>query len=223
MTIHSSGEELEAVLAQLRAEEPLEQDTAQQALLHHECGVLEEAGGDDNVAMREYLAAYNSDPEFREPLEALVRLYTERRDDKNLPKLLEALVDAAHTPGESSRALRELAIYRHTVENDLAQARSCLEAAVESDPQDAAAWLEYELVAAREGDVEARMKALEARQNLTSDPNWQGLLLVELAELCAETGDIVRASSLLDTAAGLDGSARFRSRLALERVAAQAG
>jgi tetratricopeptide (TPR) repeat protein len=223
MTIHSSGEELEAVLAQLRAEEPLEQDTAQQALLHHECGVLEEAGGDDTVAMREYLAAYNSDPEFREPLEALVRLYTRRRDDKNLPKLLEALVDAAHTPAESARALRELAIYRHTIENDLAQARSCLEAAVESDPQDAAAWLEYELVAAREGDVEARMKALEARQNLTSDPNWQGLLLVELAELCAETGDIVRASNLLDTAAGLDGSARFRSRMALERVAAQAG
>ena len=30
------------------------------------------------------------------------------------------------------------------------------------------------------------MKALEARQNLTGDATWQGLLLIELAELCAD-------------------------------------
>jgi tetratricopeptide (TPR) repeat protein len=222
MTVHGSGDQIESVLAHLRAEVPLEQDPTQQALLHHECGVLEEAR-DVDAAAREYLAAYNSDPEFREPLEALVRIYSRKRDDKNLPKLLETMVDAAQSTEESVRALWELAVYRHAVENDLAQARSCLEAAVESDPASAACWLELELLAARDTDVEARMRALDARQNLTSDATWQGLLLIDLAELCVETGDVERASNLLDTVVALEGRARFRSRLALEDVARQSG
>ncbi|RLB50540.1 MAG: hypothetical protein DRI90_23645, partial [Deltaproteobacteria bacterium] len=222
MTVHSSGEQIEAVLAGLRAEEQHEQDAAQQAVLHHESGVLEEARGDDDAAAQEYLAACNTEPAFREPLEALVRIYQRKRDDSHLPRLLEALVDVATTPAESARALWELAVFRQRVEEELGQARGCLEAAVETDPSHAASWLEYELLAARDRDVDARMRALEARQNLTTNPIWQGLLLIELAELCAEAGDVGRASELLDTVVALEGQARFRSRLALEAIAIKA-
>ncbi len=223
MTVHSSGEQIEAVLARLRAEEPLEQDAMRQALLRHEIGALEEARGEEKLAAREYLAAYNTEPEFREPLEALVRMFGRRREDKNLPKLLETLVDTAVTPEESARALWELAAYRQDVQEDLAGARLCLERAVDLEPASAACWLELELIAAKDGDVEARMKALEARAGLTTDPTLQGALLVELAELFAEAGELQRATELLDTVVALEGRARYRSRLALERVALQAG
>ncbi len=222
MTVHSSGEQIEAILGALRAEEPHEQDAAQQAVLHHESGVLEEHRGDDDAAAQEYLAACNSEPAFREPLEALVRIYQRKRDDSHLPRLLEALVDVSTTPAQSARALWELAVFRQRVEEDLAQARGCLEAAVETEPSHAAAWLEYELLAVRDRDVEARMRAVEARQNLTTNPTWQGLLLIQLAELCAEAGDVGRASELLDTVVALEGQARFSSRLALEAVARKA-
>ena len=39
----------------------------------------------------------------------------------------------------------------------------------------------------------------------------------------ADAGDVERASTLLDTVVALDGRARFRSRVALEAVAARAG
>jgi tetratricopeptide (TPR) repeat protein len=223
MTVHSSGEPVQAVLGLLRAEEPLEQEPSQQALLRHEAGVLEELRGDESAAVREYLAAWGADGDFREPVEALVRILSRRRDTQHLPRLLESMVDVAATANESARALWELAVFRHTVENDLAQARACLEQALEADPNDAACWLELELVAAKENDTALRMRALEARAGLTADPTWQGLLLIQLAELCADADDADRASSLLDTAAAVEGRARFLSRLALERVAARAG
>ena len=36
--------------------------------------MLEERGGDEMGAAREFLASFNSHPQFREPLEGLVRL-----------------------------------------------------------------------------------------------------------------------------------------------------
>jgi cellulose synthase operon protein C len=221
MTIHSSGEPIDAVLVQLRAEEPLEQDPAQQAILRHEAAVLEEQRGDAEAAIRDYLAACDGDPELREPLEALVRLLSIRRDP-SVGRLLERLIDSSQEPRETARALRELAVHRLTVDDDLAGARLALEQAVEQQPGDAAAWLELELVAAKEGDPELQVRALEARSKLTTDPTWQGLLLIELAELRAAEGDVESAGALLDTAAGLEGRARFASRLALEEVARRA-
>ena len=51
---------------------------ADKAYLMHEVGVLHEVGGEEPLAARDYLAAYNSDAEFREPLEALVRILSRR-------------------------------------------------------------------------------------------------------------------------------------------------
>lgn len=223
MTVHSSGESIDVVLAQLRAEEPLEQDASQRAILLHECGVLEEQKGNEAEALEAYLAAFDSDPEFGEPVEAVVRLLWKRRDrDAELLRLLESMVDLSQTPAESARALWELALYQLVVAEDADQARACFDQAVEQQPSHAAAWLELELLAAKQGDVTLRMQALEARAGLTNDPTWQGLLLTEVARLCAEAGDVARASNLLDTAVALEGRARFLSRVVLEDVGRRA-
>jgi tetratricopeptide (TPR) repeat protein len=223
MNLHGSREQLEAVLAQLRAEAPLEEDKEQKALLRHECGVLEEARGEEKAALREYLAAYNTAPEFREPLEALVRIYRAKRGDKNQGKLLEALVKTANTPAESARALWEQAHHFEDVQQDVAAARASLERAVALAPDDATCWLELGRLAAIEGDTAVRVRAVEARSRLTEHPTWQGLLLIELAEFVAASGDLDGAASLLDQVAAIPGRARFRSREVLEQFACERG
>lgn len=223
MTVHSSGDQIDAVIAMLRAEEPLEQDGSQQAILRHETGVLELARGEGKAGAREFLAAYNCAPDFREPLEALIAIYGRKRSEKNYAKLLETLVDVADTPAATARALWELAAFHQDIGSDAAEARACLERALESEPNDAACWLELEMLAARDGDAGAKMRALEARSKLTNDPTWQGLLLLELARACADEGDLDRATTLLDTVAGLEGRARFLSRVLLETIARAAG
>jgi hypothetical protein len=49
------------------------------------------------------------------------------------------------------------------------------------------------------------------------------LLLIELAELVASSGDQERAASLLDQVVAIAGRARFRSRQQLERLAQDRG
>src|SRR5262245_45739586 len=93
--------------SRLRAELAAQPDKLLQAILQHECGVLAEANGEEPVAARDYLAAFNADPQFREPLEALVRILTRRKSIKNLGKLLDALTRAAVTPEERVRAFWE--------------------------------------------------------------------------------------------------------------------
>src|SRR5262249_24027136 len=88
----------------LRAEQAATSDPEHKALLLHELGVVEERAGDEMGAAREFLASFNSFAQFREPLEGLVRLLERRKSVKNLPKLLDALLRAAETPVEKSRA-----------------------------------------------------------------------------------------------------------------------
>src|SRR5262245_27151960 len=88
----------------LRAEHAQATDPQQRALLLHELGVVEERWGDEMGAAREFLAAFNSFARFREPLEVLVRLLERRKSVKNLPKLLDALLRAADTVEERTRA-----------------------------------------------------------------------------------------------------------------------
>src|SRR5665213_3704387 len=64
----------DGMLSQLRAEVGATTEKGRQARLHAEIGELEERAGDEPGAARDYLAAFNADPTFREPLEGLVRL-----------------------------------------------------------------------------------------------------------------------------------------------------
>lgn len=209
-----------AMLGRLRAEIAAQEDKGAQALLLHECGLLAEQAGDEPGAAREFLSAFNADPQFREPLEALVRILTRRKSMKNLGKLLEALTRAASTPEERARAFWERASFLQDYEQNLSGAREALEEAIASNPEDATAWLELEVLSAKEGNVEGRLRALEARAELATDAAWKALLFVDLALLTAKAGSTERAYELLDAASALEGRMRFRTQVALEAVAA---
>src|SRR5690606_21521680 len=119
-----------------------------------------------------------------------------RRSLANLGKLIEALVAAASTPEERSRALTQRAVFAEDVQKDLEGARGAAREATETGavPADLGpAWLTLELVAAKLGDVAQREEALAGRAELTVDPTWKGLLLVDAAELAAKSGDVDRA------------------------------
>lgn len=221
MTVHNTGEPIESTLARLHAALPLETDAAQQAVLHHEAALLEEARGDQAAAEREHSAALDVHPDFREPLEALIRLLRGNPAAEHLAKLLETLAEVATSPEQTARALWELASYRQDLQNDYAAALDCLMSAVETDPKDVTCWLELELAAARMGDAHLQIRSLEARAELTQHATWQGLLSVELARACAEQGDMERATSVLDAVVAGESSARFVSRLTLEAIAAK--
>ena len=210
-----------ALVARLRAEYSAQQDKAAQALLLHECGVIEETSGEEPVAARDYLAAFNADPQFREPLEALVRILSRRKSVKNLGKLLDALYRAAVTPEERARALWERSAYLQAHEQNVAAAKELLLEAIADSPEDPALWLEIELCAAKENDVGGRLRALDARAQLAFDPTWKALLFIDLAELAASTGDTARAYDALGSAAALEGRARFRTQVVLEQIAAR--
>jgi hypothetical protein len=207
------------IVARLRAELEGQQDKALAAIVLHECGVIEETGGEEPLAARDYLAAFNADPQFREPLEALVRILTRRKSIKNLGKLLDALTRAAANPDERARAFWERSAYLVDYEKNLAAAKESLEEAVAANPEDPTPWLEIEILAAKDGDVAGRMRAIEARAELAQDPTWKQLLLIDLADLAARAGETARAYDLLDSAAALEGKARFRTRVALASVA----
>lgn len=208
-----------SLIARLRAEHAAQTDRSLQALLLHEIGVLEETGAEEAAAVRDYLGAFNADPQFREPLEQLLRILQRRKSVKNLGKLLDALTRSADSPEEKARAYWERAAFAQDYEQNLGTAKEALQEAVASNPEDATPWLELELLSGKEGDVPARMRAIEARAELATDPTWKGLLLIDLADLAAASGDSGRAIDLLDTAAALDGRARFRTQLKLEALA----
>src|SRR3954465_14850205 len=141
------------LVTRLRTELAAQQDKSLQALLLHELAVLEEQRGEEPIAARDYLAAFNADPQFREPLEALVRILSRRKSVKNLGKLLDALTRAAATPEERARAFWERASYVQTFEQNVPGAKELLEEAIGGSPEDAALWLELELCAAKVGDT----------------------------------------------------------------------
>lgn len=210
-----------ALTDRLRGEIAASSDRSLHALLLHEVGVLHEVAGEEPLAARDYLAAYNADADFREPLESLVRILSRRRSFKNLAKLLDTMAKNAPSAEERARALRELAVVSLEHDKNKEEARARLEEAVTEFPDEISAWLELELLAAEAGDVPGVMRAIEARLPLVADATYKALLYIQLAELAAKAGQPTRAYEHLDAAAALEGHARFQTRLVLERVAQQ--
>src|SRR5262245_21137892 len=184
----------------LRAEQATATDPQHKALLLHELGVVEERGGDEMGAAREFLAAFNSFAQFREPLEGLVRLLERRKSVKNLPKLLDALLRAADTPEERTRAQLKRAGFIADYKRDDQAATAWLEQASRESPEDVTLWLELEVLAGRAKDSARRADALGARAELEKDPTWRALLLLGLADLMAKRGEGARAIQILEQA-----------------------
>src|SRR5262245_25906090 len=178
-----------STIGRLRAEHAASGSAERQAILLHEIGVLEEAMGDEATAARDQLAAVNDEPEFTEPLERLLAIIERRQSYKNLGKLLERLTQVALTSNERSRALIERAFFVADHENDSIGAKALAEEATEAAPDDPTNFLMLELLAAKTGDGELRQRALARRAALSKSPAWKTLLLLDLAELRAASGD----------------------------------
>ncbi|MEO7093213.1 MAG: hypothetical protein ABI175_08180, partial [Polyangiales bacterium] len=208
------------MVERLRTEAEETDDPGRRAVLLHEAAELEErAAGDELAAAREYLAAFNLDGGFREPLEALIRILEKRRSLKNLGRVLESLSKAAEIPDERARALRARAYDAVDVGGDRPACRDFLEQAVEADPEDLTAWLLLEIDAGMRGDAEGRKRALARRVELTSDPRWSSLLRVDLAEIRAAEGDLDDALDVLTEVVSSPGEAAFRACEVAERLA----
>src|SRR5215469_13655097 len=83
-------------IRRLRAEAGATNDRGRKARLLSEMAEIEERTGDVAGAARDDLAAYDADPTFREPLEALARLFEHGSGLKGLgARLFDALVESA--------------------------------------------------------------------------------------------------------------------------------
>jgi cellulose synthase operon protein C len=213
--------EIEGTLAQLRAEVAGTTDKSRQARLLGEVGELLESAGDETSAAKEYLAAYNSDPGFREPLEGLVRLLERRRSLKNLGKIVDALLRSAHLPEEKARALLAKAAHLEDASQDLAAAKGAALEAAEippPEPEAAQAWLMLEMLAAKLGDAPLREQAIHERAKHAGDPTWRALLQIDLAKLRAAAGDVEAALTALEAARQADTLATYGALGAIERL-----
>lgn len=211
---------VEAAIERLREEVVESPDPSRRARLLNEIAEIEERAGDEQNAAKDYLAAYNADPDFRECLEGLLRLLERRRSIANLGKLVDALVQVASSPDEKARALVLQASFCADVQDDWQGARAAAKEATElgaSAPDVAAAWLVLELAAAKLDDPALREEALAGRAGLDGDPTWRDLLRIDLARLIAASGDVLRAADVLsELAAG--SPCAFVAAVALERV-----
>ncbi|MBN2193596.1 MAG: hypothetical protein JW751_12335 [Polyangiaceae bacterium] len=212
-----------AMADRLRAEYERTDSPANQAVLLHELGVLEELIGDEAAAARDHLGAVNAEPEFREPLERLVVLIERRQSYKNLGKLLERLVRVAVGPAERARALADFGLFKAEHEHGLEEAKELLDDATAEQPEDASLWLALEQVAASLDDTSLRTRALAARAELTQHPGWRGLLLIDLARELASIDEVQGAFDALDRAAEGATIARFPALLTLEQLGHRAG
>ena len=215
--------DVEGLLARLRAEAAGADDNARKARLLYEIGEIEERAGDEPAAARDYLAAFNMDGTFREPVEGLLRLLERRRSLRNLGKLVEALGRGAETPEEQVRAKTLRAYFLEDVGGD---AEAAKQAAIEattvegaSEAETATAWLTLELIAARVGDTSTRVRALSMRPALARDPTWRSLLRIDTAKLEAAAGNIDGALETLRAARAEGAGATFAAAVAAERLA----
>jgi tetratricopeptide (TPR) repeat protein len=202
-------------------------DKSRQSRLLTELANLAERAGDEPGAARDYLAAYNADPSFREPLESLIRLLEKRRSLRNLGRLVDAVVRAATTPDERVRALLMRAFYQADAAGEIGEAQSSAREATDVDGarngELATAWLSLEVLSGRAGDVGARDEALARRTDFAGDPTWKALLLIDRARLTSGRGELVEALGLLEQARSLGSKATWTATTEVEHVLRAAG
>src|SRR6478736_6759480 len=167
----------EGVLAVLRAEHDKAEDGRSRSRLLSEMAALHERRDDLASAARDELAATNADPALIEPLESLIGIARRRRSQKNLNKLVERLARVAQSSAERQRAALELALQERRDEQ-FDDAKSTPERALSDAPDDAAAWLLLETLAAQLQDPALRERALTGRAGVSNDPEWRALLLL---------------------------------------------
>jgi tetratricopeptide (TPR) repeat protein len=213
----------EELIRRLRVEADASVDASRRARLLAEMAEVEERTGDDSGAARDYLAAYEADPSFREPLEGVARLLARRSSLKGLGRFFfDALVGAAATPDERVRALLMHATHFAEVTGEPAAAESTAHQATAVEgaqaAEQASAWLMLEVFAGHTGNDAARQEALAQRARYAGDPTWRGLLMADRARAMALAGDVDGAASLLERARALESQASWEVVTLLETV-----
>ena len=209
------------VIADLEAElQASGDDPRRRAILQWEIARVHENDGKLGNAVRAHLAAFNLDPTYRAPLQALVRIMERIRSFKNLARLYREQARRAENPADRAAALLDLAAHQEDRENDPASARDTLDEAYAADPRTSA--LALERVGRREGDAGKTLEALSTRAAFTAQPELRALLLIELAEARVAVGDIDEAFLALDEALTTSTSRR-RVLETMERLARQHG
>ena len=177
-----AGSATAETIREMRAELAATSDRSRQSRLLMHIADMYERAGDEPAAARDYLAAFNADPKFREPLEGLVRLLEKRRSLKNLGNWLRrplALVRAAVSPDEKVRALLMRAAHQADVSGEVAEAKASALEATEiesaSTAEQAAAWLALEVLSGRTGDPSSRIEALGHRVSHAHSPAWHAV------------------------------------------------
>jgi tetratricopeptide (TPR) repeat protein len=204
-------------LSYLRAELEACADPFRRARLLAEVAEHEERVGDDAAALRDCQAAFNVAPGFREPLEGLLRLFEKRHNVENRGKSIRALVQAATAPDEKMRALRMWADYLADATGDAAQAMTVgaeatrVEGAVVAEQ--AAAWLDLELLASIGGDPTLCAAALGQRALHAGSPAWRALLLIDGAREALASGNVQLAGELFEEAQSFESTVTWHATL----------
>lgn len=197
-------------------------DANAEAVLRWDLARRNEEAGDTAGAVKGYLVAYNLDPSFRPPLDALVRIFVRRRSFKNLARLLEAQLKSARSDGERASALLDLAAFSEDHDGNIEAALTHLRSAVDLAPESAAVSLQLERLARSRGDAELTAQALELRSRATFEPSLRGVLLHEVAKAREDAGDADGAMAALDDALAIP-AVQWRSYEALERISRRLG
>lgn len=208
-----------SALAWLKAEQNAADAPSYSSLLLHESGAILESHGEYDKAVRDYRASLSFEPDYRESLERLIALGERSRQFDDLGALYEQLTHSADSVDERARALLERAFYVATQGNDASGALALLDELLVDSPHCAPAWLLYDLIATRLGDLGARERALSARLATLLHPQYRGLLLLEWAELRHAAGDAGRALSLLDQAISEASNVTYAALRRKERIA----
>ena len=210
----------DSLLSLLRSQQAIEPRAEARARLLHECAVLEEQRGDHAAALEHDLAALELAPDFREPREALIRRLSRRGSSSaQLGDLFELGVRLAERDDERAEAHRARAAFQLDVEHDLEAARASLESAVASRADDAAAWVELSVIAAKQKDAAELERTLAARAGLSADGRMRSVLSLELASLAARRGDFAAAYQRVETAMRADPTMKYRATLLWEHLA----
>ena len=188
-------------MLELKGEAQLREDRTQKAALLYEAAYLTEATLHQPAhAVQDYLSAYNSDSRSRLPLFSLLRMFERRSSYKNLARLYDAALRSARTGQEKADALIDLSCLDLIHGGDPQASMARLLRALESDTTGAAALL---LEANRRGasDAAGIAHAMTARSLSGDDLAQRGVLLLEIALLREQAGDVRGALDTLRSAA----------------------
>ncbi len=214
---HPSQKAVEEHIVLLREEMNAAHDRRTRASIHaYIAFLLESLSGNVSQAVSEYLAAYNTDPTFRFPIFALIRLFERRQSVKNLIRLYEAELESTTHGEQRAKALTDMGLVFEDHLGRHGEAASCYKRALATSRSPTAAFM-LERVMFASGDVVHAHEAILLRAARTTDTELKRCLLLEFARFKADEGEREEAFRLVRRTLEQEGD-KLRSYAELERL-----